>query len=84
MAGLSALPHVWPHFHAHLNGLGAPVERLEVIPDYVGAEPLWMLLDSVEEVVGGQWRASGIPGTGLRLSSDAVARHTAEHWSIEP
>lgn len=76
------LPHVWPHFHAHLAAASGQVSFLEVIPDYVGADPLWTLLGEGPCVRKGAWDFDPFPGTGLNLDLDSLTRHAEVCWQL--
>lgn len=76
-------PHVWPHFHAPLAAASTAMATLEVIPDYVGADPLWTLLSEPAPIYNGTWRTPERPGLGLPLDLDAVSFHAADAWSSD-
>ena len=56
------IPHVWPHFHVHLASASAQVAFLEVIPDYVGADPMWALLSEGPNIHKGVWDTEACTG----------------------
>lgn len=80
--GVRIIPHVWPHFHVHLAACSAQVSFLEVIPDYVGSDPMWHLLTDGPHVRAGAWNTGDRPGTGLDIDVDSVAHHAAGHWHL--
>jgi L-alanine-DL-glutamate epimerase-like enolase superfamily enzyme len=74
-------PHVWPHFHAPLAAASSSVATIEVIPDHVGADPLWHLLSEPAPIHGGTWLTPTAPGLALPLDMDAVSFHAVDSWS---
>jgi L-alanine-DL-glutamate epimerase-like enolase superfamily enzyme len=76
------IPHVWPHFHVHLAAASAQVTLLEVIPDYVGADPMWALFSDGPNLRKGAWDTEGRPGTGLDINADSVAHYSTGHWHL--
>jgi D-arabinonate dehydratase len=66
-----ALPHVFPATHARLTEISNAIEAIEVIPSYIGADPLDVLLldpaGSLLEPLSFDWRA--------------VESHAAARWS---
>ncbi|ANZ28556.1 hypothetical protein A4U64_27145 (plasmid) [Rhodococcus sp. WB1] len=76
-------PHVWPHFHAPLAAASTSVAVVEVIPDYVGAEPLWALLTEKAPIVDGHWKTPTEPGLALPLDLDAVSHYASAQWHTE-
>lgn len=79
----SVLPHVWPHLHAALAERSEAVRALEVIPDYVGAEPLSRILSEPMPISGGRWSHSTRPGLDLPLDWEAVARTASAHSTLK-
>lgn len=80
--GTLILPHVWPHVHAHLSGLAAQVAYLEVIPPYVGADPMWDLLEDHPTYSQGHWVGNDGPGVGLNLDDEALGRFAAQSFVL--
>lgn len=77
-------PHVWPHVHAHL-ATGCPTGTpVEVIPDYVGADPVWSLLNEPAPIANGHWHLPLTPGMGMPLDFDAVRAHASEYSTWKP
>ncbi|MBY6362490.1 hypothetical protein HQ609_05170 [Rhodococcus corynebacterioides] len=74
-------PHVWPHFHAPLVAASPSVAMIEVIPDHVGADPLWRLLSEPAPIHAGTWLTPTEPGLALPLDMEAVAHHSVDSWS---
>jgi D-arabinonate dehydratase len=79
---VSVAPHVWPHIHAHLAAVSAQIAFVEVIPDYVGADPMWRLLVDGPTVRDGQWQATTVPGTGMTVDTAALEHHAVAHWRL--
>lgn len=77
--GVRILPHVWPHVHGALAGLSLEIDQLEVIPSYVGADPIWMLLEEEAPIENGLWRSDGA-GPAMPFSVGKVAAYAAESW----
>lgn len=76
----SALPHVWPWVHDPLAAAFDGVEALEVIPAYVGAEPLWGLMTRQDlPLSDGLWQCRREPGLGWNFDFDAVERAATAH-----
>ncbi len=76
------LPHVWPHLHAHLAAVSSQIPFVEVIPEYVGADPMWGLLVESSTYRNGIWPAVESPGTGMNVDVDSVQRHSVAHWRL--
>lgn len=74
-------PHVWPHFHAPLAAASNSIAMIEVIPDHVGADPLWSLLSEAAPIHDGAWLTPTQPGLGLPLDLGAVEFHSVDAWS---
>lgn len=80
-AGVSVLPHVWAHIHSALSGTSeAGLAALEVTPDYVGADPIDLMLTEPMPIVDGRWRAPEVPGLYLPLDFDEIARLADRAW----
>jgi D-arabinonate dehydratase len=79
---VGVMPHVWPHLHAHLAAVSGQIPFVEVIPDYVGAEPMWSLLAEGPSYRDGRWLATGAAGTGMSVDVAAVERHAVGHWRV--
>jgi L-alanine-DL-glutamate epimerase-like enolase superfamily enzyme len=77
-------PHVWPHVHAHLAACAPEGTAVEVVPSYVGAEPLWSLLADPAPIADGRWHIPSTPGLGMTLDVDAVRAHASDHsaWKV--
>jgi len=82
--GVRLAPHVWPHVHAHLTAGAAEDTPVEVIPDYVGADPLWTLLADPAPLKEGRWHLPERAGLGLGLDLDAVQGHSCDRstWAL--
>jgi L-alanine-DL-glutamate epimerase-like enolase superfamily enzyme len=80
-AARSVVPHVFPHIHAPLTARASSVAAIEVIPDYVGADPIAELMTERPPIRGGMWWPSERPGLDLPLDLGAVASAATEHWS---
>ncbi len=76
------LPHVWPHLHVHLAALSTQIPFIEVIPDYVGADPMWSLLADPVSYEGGLWPAPDIAGVGMSVDIAAVQQNSVSHWRV--
>ena len=76
------LPHVWPHLHAHLGAITDQIPFVEVIPDYVGADPMWALLDVGPTCSAGHWQAATGPGIGMTIDTDSLEHHARAHWQV--
>lgn len=78
------LPHVWPWIHEVLGSASDNVQAVEVIPHYVGAEPLWGLLEQqTAPVENGSWQRANTPGLGWNFNFDAVHRSSTRHETLE-
>jgi L-alanine-DL-glutamate epimerase-like enolase superfamily enzyme len=78
------LPHVWPWIHEVLDSASHAVHAIEVIPHYVGAEPLWSLLEEqTAPVENGSWKRANTPGLGWNFNFDAVQRSSTRHETLE-
>jgi L-alanine-DL-glutamate epimerase-like enolase superfamily enzyme len=82
-AGASVRPHVWPHVHIHLAA-GCPGDTpVEVIPDHVGADPVWSLLSEGAPISAGLWQAPSVPGLGIPFDEEAVSAHAVDSFRLE-
>lgn len=81
--GARVVPHVWPHFHAPLASASSAVALTEVIPEYVGADPVWKLLAGSAPISAGQWRLVDTPGLNLAIDFDAVQFYSTRTWATE-
>lgn len=79
---VSILPHVWPHLHAHFASVSPQIPFVEVIPDYVGADPMWALLAGGPTYRDGRWLGTETPGIGMNFDSASVERHAVAHWQL--
>jgi L-alanine-DL-glutamate epimerase-like enolase superfamily enzyme len=79
---VGVFPHVWPHIHAHLAAVSSQIPFVEVVPDYVGADPMWKLLVEGPTYRNGRWLATESAGTGLNVDIEAVERHAVAHWRL--
>jgi len=78
------LPHVWPWIHEVLGSASDAVQAVEVIPHYVGAEPLWQLLEQqTAPLENGSWKRADTPGLGWNFNFDAVERSSTRHEYLE-
>jgi L-alanine-DL-glutamate epimerase-like enolase superfamily enzyme len=80
--GVRALPHVWPHLHAPLAFSSGSVAAIEVIPDYVGAEPLPLLLAEPYPIKKGVWEVSAGPGLALPLDWERVGSYASREKKL--
>jgi D-arabinonate dehydratase len=77
------LPHVWPWVHEVVGSASQAVQAIEVIPHYVGAEPLWSLLEQqIAPVENGSWQRGPRPGLGWNFNFDAVQRNSTRHEAL--
>lgn len=76
------LPHVWPHVHAHLASVSPQIPFVEVIPKYVGADPMWALLADGPTYRDGRWLATDVPGIGMNMDIASLERHAVAHWQL--
>ncbi|NMR30532.1 mandelate racemase/muconate lactonizing enzyme family protein [Crystallibacter degradans] len=81
-AGRMVLPHVWPHLHAPLAGTSDSVRALEIIPEYVGAEPISLLLSEPMPIRQGGWHSSTNPGLDFPLDWEAVQKYSTEQLNF--
>lgn len=62
--GGRVMPHVFPAIHAPLAGISDVVEAIEIIPAYVGADPIDLITDDLVAQPFGRlafdWRAVGL------------------------
>ena len=72
-AGHGIAPHVWPHVHMPLVAASPNVATIEVIPDYVSADPLMSLLTEPLPIVAGTWQVSEEPGLDLPLDWERIS-----------
>lgn len=83
MAGVrGAHAHVWPHLHAPLAFSTGSVAAIEVIPDYVGAEPLPLLLAEPYPIKKGVWEVSAGPGLALPLDWERVESYASREKTL--
>jgi len=83
LRGAAVAPHVWPHVHIHLAAGAAAGTRVEVIPDYVGADPIWRLLGAGPPIRDGLWHPPTDPGLGLPIDQDAVRAHASQSATVD-
>lgn len=84
--GARLRPHVWPHLHVHIAASAADASvPVEVIPDHVGADPIWMLLQEGPPMKDALWCPTDRPGLGLPLDRRAVEHHAVEDfaWMVD-
>lgn len=80
--GTPVLPHVWPHLHAPMAFSSESVVAIEVIPDYVGAEPLPILLTEPYPIHDGVWRLSAEPGLSVPLDWACVEQSASRQRTL--
>jgi len=80
--GARVVPHVFPYVHAPLCAAFEAVERAELIPASVGADPLDRLLADPYPVHDGRWACDEAPGLGLRLDFEQVAELADAHVAV--
>jgi hypothetical protein len=62
--------------------LSTQIPFIEVIPDYVGADPMWSLLADPVSYEGGLWPAPDIAGVGMSVDIAAVQQNSVSHWRV--
>lgn len=70
--GAGIAPHVWPHVHMPMTAASEHVTTIEVIPEYVSADPLMSLLTEPLPIVAGAWHVSDGPGLDLPLDWEQI------------
>jgi len=78
--GASVAPHVWPHIHMPLASLSSSVVAIEVIPSYVGADPIDTLLVEPMPISGGAWVAPRQDGLYLPFDWELVAKSSNDRF----
>ncbi|MBU6150195.1 MAG: SDR family oxidoreductase [Chloroflexi bacterium] len=66
-ANVDVFPHVWPYLHAPLAAASPLVRAVEVIPDYVKADPIMAYMTEPLPIRDGKWVLSSTPGLHLPL-----------------
>jgi L-alanine-DL-glutamate epimerase-like enolase superfamily enzyme len=79
----SIVPHVWPHIHAPLVAGAPDGSPVEVIPEYVGADPVWMLLTEGPPMRNGLWHPPTRSGLRLPIDYDAVHSHSTSQFTLD-
>ncbi len=77
------VPHVWPHIHAPLVAGAPDGSPVEVIPDYVGADPVWLLLTEEPPMRDGLWHPPTASGLFLPLDHDAVRKYSTSCFTLD-
>lgn len=81
---IAVLPHVWPHIHAPLSGVSnSRITAIEMIPSYVGADPVDKLLTEEPLIRDGRWQHSNSPGLYLPIDFERVEAFAA-HKVVVP
>lgn len=82
-AKVDVFPHVWPYLHAPLAAASRLVRAVEVIPDYVQADPLMAYMTEPLPVQGSRWIVSQSPGLYLPLDWQRLVA-SADNYRVFP
>lgn len=82
-AGCRIMPHIFAPLHAQLAAVSPDVEMVEIVPDFVGADPLNRLLARPPRIAGGILHIDEAPSAGLSLNWEAVAAASGSVETIE-